>query len=468
MAEATGTQAPFRMPVMGPKRSGDSREQAIPDTGQIAGNATSAGHVSTREISLVLLVSLALTLIAFACTPRLVPADPGFAYPSDHHKYLRMAEAGLFRFRIAPFHWRVLVPFLCGLLPCSKTVAFSLLTFLSIWLTGAAVYLLVRGDPAALGSQSRFQPADGRGTGRGRIDVLSLGPAGPGLLALLLYFTLGWAVRFLLYDFWLPDGAAILLIVLALHAAMTGRALRLALLLALGVTVKESVILAAPVYYSWNASRPFEPRLLGRTGAILLPAAGILAALHLALPGLNNDPSYTAGLGDALTRLHAGVYQYAPLGAIPEILRARLHELSPARALAYLIRPFGVAPIAFALLGLKDRWRAALRLLPFVLLVYLQILFAWNTDRLLVLAFPALLLLAPAGWSRLRRWGIAPEFVGLVLGGFFALNFLGHGQYPARFGLQAALLAVGVLAGVMTRWQARRGSGRGSRSARPS
>ncbi len=408
-----------------------------------------------RELLFVLVASAAITMVACLLSPHLTPGHPAFAYPSDHHKYIRMAQEGLFRFQIAPYSWRIAVPFLCGALPLDTTRAFLLVTMLSIWLTGVAVFWLVRSDPLARGPGAR--------EALGAASSWATNPTPAAYLVLMLYFTMSWVVRFDLYDFWLPDAAAALFTVLALQAAMDRRPLRLAILLAIGVTIRESVIFVAPVYWSWNAGRaaadsrpdrrpdrrfgrlaaslarlaPARLRLPAGTLALAVPAIAILAALRLGLPDLNGTAA-SAGMPERLTRIGPGVPVYGPLAGFADLLQSRLAGLSPKQILIYLVRPFGVAPFALALLGLPGRWRAALRLLPFVLLVYAQLLVARNDDRLLALAFPAVLLLATGGIERIARV-IGPAALAIFLGAFFAIQYMGREMYAAPFGLQAAL-----------------------------
>jgi len=164
--------------------------------------------------------ALLLTEALWLRTARLTIGSRAFGRAGDHHVYLLMATTHAFSFHIAPYCWRVVVPLAARSLPFDAQTDFEVIAFAAVSLTGAAVYFLV----ARLG----FSPAR----------------AGA---SMVLYFSLGWATKYNLRDFWLTDGAAILFVVLALLCLLTRRWALLTLVLAVGVAVKESVIFVAPL-----------------------------------------------------------------------------------------------------------------------------------------------------------------------------------------------------------------------------
>jgi len=102
--------------------------------------------------------------------------------------------------------------------------------------------------------------------------------------------------------------------------------------------------------------------------------------------------------------------------------------------------------------------------LPFLVLDYVQLLFAYNTERLLVLGFVALVPLAVWGMvelMELRGSGVWP-FVALAAA-FFALQLVGRHEWEPNVLIQLAVLAAFVpLAGP---WSPRRRIGRGGAAA---
>ena len=127
---------------------------------------------------------------------------------------------------------------------------------------------------------------------------------------------------------------------------------------------------ALGLFYGFRADAPFDSRALVRTTLVGLPAISVLLSLQLALP--------------------SDGYSYLELART--IVPLRLDALSLETLVhLYLLGVFGVPLVALSFFALRSRSGAilTLRLSPFFALVYSQILFALNTERLLVLGFPA-------------------------------------------------------------------------------
>jgi hypothetical protein len=210
---------------------------------------------------------------------------------------------------------------------------------------------------------------------------------------------LAWLTGYLLYNIWLPDGLAYLAVVLAAIAALDRRPIAFAAILLVGALAKEQVLLAAPLWYTFGADRLVDRRLLLRTAALALPAAGLLVALRAAIPAGNDDPAYLAQLG-------------LPLNAwdvLPQDPRVLLSLFGPPRLPTYPFAAIDWTIGAFGTLGLlalaapRANARVALRWSPFLALVYAQPLMASNTKRLVALAFPVAIVMALNGLVALER-----------------------------------------------------------------
>jgi hypothetical protein len=161
-----------------------------------------------------------------------------------------------------------------------------------------------------------------------------------------------------------------------------------------GVLVKEQVLLAAPLWWS------FEPdwRRLRETALLVAPGAVVLVAVRLLLPAGNEDPSYLASLP-------IGLNAYDTLPSDPVSLA---RKFAPARSWGDLLLPVEVfGPLMLLSLA---AWRENLRTLgrwwPLVVLALAQPLLASNTHRLVVLAFPVVVVMATQGLGALRdRFG---------------------------------------------------------------
>ena len=316
-------------------------------------------------VSIVAFIGLAALL---ANADRWTYSDPHFAMILDHHKYIYMARNNPFDFHIAPFCWRVLNPLLAKTLPFEIATAFAVVTFAALWLTAVVLYFMSR----RMGFSS----------------ILAL-------IGLLFFLTLGWATRFNLNDFWLSDPLGFLFSTAALWSIVARKDIPFAVLLAIGVMAKESVIFLAPLYYTLNTRKLIDPKLLYRSLVVVSPAIIILILLRVAITPLNGNAQYLATLGQNLQ--DANPYPYNVALLFQSMGWPRIQQLSIERIYTYTIGTFGVSMSFLALLSVKDNLLFLVRVLPFVLLTYSSLLFATDTSRLIVGAFPAIIPMALYG-----------------------------------------------------------------------
>jgi len=339
----------------------------------------------------VVAISLALTGALWVATAKLTPAHPWFSFPADHHIYRFMAMHGPGEFHIAPWGWRILGPFAAAIIPGSVQIGFQLVTFSSLAITGFLTWLICR--------NLRFRP------------TLSL-------VGVLLFFSLSWAVKFNIFDFWLTDPLSFAFVAAGVYFAITRRPLPFAVCLAVGVLAKESVIFVAPLYYSLNTTRLVDGQLLRKTVLAVLPAVLLLVALRLAIPAHNGDAGYTSTLPPPVAANARTVPDYSPVPLVIRTVEARADDWPETPIGA--ISAFGLVAGLLALVGAIQRRSWLLRFSPFLILVAGQLLFAQNTERLLVLGFPAIIPLALAGSESLlaRRLMLPSQLVVLVIGVF--------------------------------------------------
>jgi hypothetical protein len=305
-----------------------------------------------------------------------------FSEPWDHHKYLAMASGGIGDFHIAPFCWRIGKPLLAKALPFEYQTAFIVISVASVALIAILVYELAR----AYGHSA------------------SLAVAG-----MLLFMSLEWGPKFFLFDFWLPDSLAALLMTAAILAAARRSQFMFAALLVAGVMVKESMLFVAPLYYTLNARRVIDSRLGLRAAALALPAVATLIAIRLLIPAWNDDPDYIATLDIQLWNVQDGspIYHYV------DEFRAeglpRFQRFDRRTVASYTFYSFGPALVLLPLLAVRKNLPLIVRFSPFLLLVATPMLFAQDTERFLVLAFPAVILMALNGMAAAAERLHVPE-----------------------------------------------------------
>lgn len=347
----------------------------------VTGKAGSMGHgaleqwLAIRAGWLVPLVAvLGVTAVALA-TARLVPGDAWYGLPGDHHIYRWMAENGPTEFHIAPWGWRPLVPALASTFPQGVTFGFQAITAVSLAGTAAIMYVIARG----------FQFS--------RVESLA---------GVAFFLGLGHAVKFNLYDFWLPDATSFLFVALAVVLIQRKADLALALCLAVGVLAKESVLLVIVLHYALQVRRPFDRAALARSALVALPSVAVLVAVRFGINSLNGDAEYLRSFPHAIWLNAKRLPSYSFWAVFSDTVAARADAVfvSATKALS----AFGLPLSLLAVVGAAVRRSLAVRLAPYLVLVFMQLLLAGDTQRLVVLGFPAVIVLALAGGVSLCRW----------------------------------------------------------------
>src|SRR5207244_9415264 len=210
--------------------------------------------------------------------------------------------------------------------------------------------------------------------------------------------------------------------------ALDGRDVGFAACLALGVLAKESVIFVAPLFYTLQATRRWDPRLALRTVAVAAPAVAALVAVHLGVPAMNHDAAYVAGLPRPIRANTIPDYTFGAV--LRDIVGRRLHHWP--QTLVRSVSAFGILVPALALVGLRRPAARSFgaRVLPFLVLDYVQLLFAYNTERLLVLGAVALVPLAVWGMVELMELrGSGPAAYVALAATFVAMQLVGRHEW---------------------------------------
>jgi hypothetical protein len=239
--------------------------------------------------------------------------------------------------------------------PLSRANGFGLLTTLFMWGAGIVIYSVLR----AVGQREFFA-----------------------LMGIVLFHSLNFGTKFVLFDFWLTEPALFFFSTLALLFLLKGRTAGLVISLCLAVLSKESALFLLPLTYTLKARRLVDRRALGYALAMSIAPVALYTLVRIAVP------ASTA---------------YSPLALLRQFGAERLPG-----DLAGIIRggtlgTWGVLVLALLLFGLKKRVDFALRGLPFLVLVYMQPLFAANVDRLLVYGFIIVIPIAVTGLEQLAR-----------------------------------------------------------------
>jgi hypothetical protein len=202
-------------------------------------------------------------------------------------------------------------------------------------------------------------------------------------------------------------------------------------LMAAGVFFRESVLVLAPLFYTFRARRRWDRRAAVESVALVIPALLVLVGLRLAIPALNSDPGYVATLPPEIQSVvHSTVPNYNLPDVIQRNVSVRLDYLGTlhgvmvtAWTLSFSIYGFPVTLLA--IVGILANRRLFERIGLMLVVPFAQLFLATNNERLFVVGFPAAIVMAVTGTAYLmNRLNLTyVPFLVLMLF-FFALNLV--------------------------------------------
>lgn len=255
-----------------------------------------------------------------------------------------------------PFGLRFGLPLLVHLLPLPGGAGFLVLAILAAGAAAAVAYLLMR----ELGASARV--------------------AGP--LAVAMCLSPPFLVVILRHGR-NTDIATVLLMLLATRLAVRRRCWQLAIVLLVGVAVREAVLFVAPFAYALWACRPLDRDAALRTFAVVAPALGAYIAIRLSVPTV----------GKASVPGYAGPFLEGRLRVLELGLSTPAREARRAISVygpLWLVAPAALGGMAFARRGLV-----------LVALCVVAMTYALDWGRMLLLAAPVFY--PAAAWVLERR-----------------------------------------------------------------
>lgn len=306
---------------------------------------------------------------------------PGHIFWADKnlHQYYITASENPFDYYIPPFCWRITVPLLVYLLPFSSTVSFLFITVTSLLLSGLVL--------AKILEHYRFT-------------------SGWIYLGITLFYSTVFAVRYNLIEFYNPDALLILLMLLGVYFILKDKKYLFTITSIIGVLVKETYLIILPLYYTLNLFKNineiensslipgkksyFNSALLTRTFKVsLLPVASFVMIRMLIPPA--GDYNYSAILNE-ITQIRWEYLLGTKLSLNFELFPNQPELLN---SLINLYRlTFGTFGGLFilGLIKIKKQKNIFLQFSPLILGAYIQIFFAIDNERLVVIAFLPLLI----------------------------------------------------------------------------
>lgn len=317
-------------------------------------------------------ISAILTFIIYLKTDALDYKHPHFQLYWDHHKYIWMALHNL-DFHIAPYCWRIFIPFIASLLPFELSINFKIISNLSVALTGFFIFKI---------GQKIFND-----------EILSI-------TLMFAYYSISFVNKFVIYDFWLPDAFAFLLITVGIYSILLKNDFLFFIILTFGAMTKESVLFLIPTYYSFNAKKLFDLKTLKQLTILSLIPLFIFLMIRILIQPLNENPNYLSILSPQLRTVHFDESTYNFNYLITNIGIKRLEEFSIHFLYKITLYVFLIHFI-FAFIDWAAIKKFVLKFLPLIFLAYLQIFFAINEERLVVVAFVPVIILSLSGQIKL-------------------------------------------------------------------
>lgn len=294
-----------------------------------------------RTADLINLSSLFLMTVLGGLYYGAVPYTQEPFRSQDLSFYLRMAEVapGIDPLVNQPFNFRLLGPFLVGLLPVSEPLGFTLLTVFFSACAASLFYYLLRylGLSAAVA-----------------FVVVTLALLNRYVFGILLY-----------NNFQLGDAISLVLLMLLFLTMWEKRWLSFGVLLALGSLTREVTILMAPVVFVYLLERGEFSASWRRVVTAVIPGAVIFVALRVVVPSEGGR-----SLFEALAAFSYKLYT-------PESLF---------RGLVNTFLPFTLVPLVY-LRETVAFFREHKYLIAYLALVYLSTTFGANEERLVAPAF---------------------------------------------------------------------------------
>ncbi len=323
-----------------------------------------------------------LCLVVVMLVDAVVRHESGITGDEPFYERIASHPGGVHTF---PYAFRVAVPWLVHVLPFSHVVSFTVLAWLAIAASGAALYALLQ----------EFEIRPGLSVALALGFVLS-----PPLLVVLLRH--GRSI----------DPASILVLMLGTLFIVRRQKLALAITALVGVGVRESSVFLIPFAYAVWARSLFDRDALRDTVAIaVLPVAAYVALrTSIRSAGRQFIPGYT---GPFLhNRIH--IITTALSG---HTLVVELRRLAYSYGPLWLAAPFALRDLRFARRGLV-----------LVALCAASMTFAYDWGRIIFLAAPVFYVSAAWAVRNHRRLALA-----MVIG-LFALD-LGYGIYMQAYGV---------------------------------
>jgi hypothetical protein len=315
------------------------------------------------ELIGITLITICFIAYFFVTHGTLSHLNQSFSFIGDRHAYIYMAEHDYFSFHLAPYCWRIFVPFLVRFIGGDIEANFFAISYLCLLFSGVLFYYFLKSW-----NFSKWYS----------------------FIGLLLYLANPYTIKYLSFDFWLVDSAAFIILIASMYCIRRKNDVVLSFLLIIGVLIKESILFLIPLYYTLNSATLFDKRMIKKTLFISIAPLTVFFGIRCVIPSMN-IPLYVSTLTP--WPWHSWLYEtgYSLRILLTTVFQERAQFTFWQTLESLSIGSFGIFIflIIFSKLNFSLFWKFS----PFIILSYCQLLFAEDTQRLLVIALPLLIIL---------------------------------------------------------------------------
>ena len=300
-------------------------------------------------------------------TPLFISPEPGFDTTNDHYHYINMARNPFKpKVAIAPFCYRILIPFIAWLMPFDLVTNFLIISFVSFYLTGIVLYFLLK-----------------------EFFTKTLAVTG-----ITLFFSLRWTAMYFFYNIWLTESLTFFFLVLCFWAINKSNLKIYAISLFFGVLTKEILLFTIPVlliseFLKMKETNTFHKKYLLNSLFPILPGLIIFIIIRIIIvpdPVWGYDYFYLIekiGFNRRFTsiiRFDFEFYYFCTIGT------------------------WGIILCFFPFFIKEDTFLHWVKLYGiFICLIYSQLLIASDIERIIVSGFYPMILLALSGLENLKE-----------------------------------------------------------------
>jgi len=182
-----------------------------------------------------------------------------------------------------------------------------------------------------------------------------------------------------------------------------------------------------------------------------LPAVGAFLAIRHFIPEMGSNPAYANTLPSEVAQSYNGGANFGYWESLKVVIGWKIAEFSRWQLRAMTVNAFGIL-FLLPFFAIRENRIPLLRWGPLILGTYLSSLFSGSYERVLIICFPGVLILALNGFENVRKTAdVSGGWVLMLPVLLFPINLLFTKRIETFFEVQALVLILFVAA--MLQWR---------------